>query len=255
MIKITIEMLKLGILMLKLGILGENMLKIAICDDEPIILDRINDIIKAEFNRHNVKVHIHLYERGEDIINSIDVSDYDVIFLDIELKTTNGLDIAQMLRQTSYNNLIVFITSFVNYALDGYKATAFRFILKDDMDNLLPECIDAICKSLQCHRYKDSDTDIKVNDILYVMSDNRTIDIYFKDGTKKTMYTKLNDFEQQMNSQFLYRVHQSYLVNIVYVEFIVRYHANLIDGTHIPISKSRYKDAVKDIMLRRALWS
>ncbi len=232
-----------------------NILNIAICDDEPIILAKIIDLVKSEFQKQGIKVNIFSFEKGEDIFHKQNIYNFDVIFLDIELKASNGLEIAKKLRKSSYNNLIVFITSFVNYVLDGYKTDAFRFILKSNLESQLSECIEAIAENLKSTKYQMSDELIAINDILYAMSDNRKITVYLKNGKTKTEYMKLDDFEEKLNSKSLCRVHQSYLINIAYVEFITRYEITLIDDIIIPVSKSRYKEANKQIKLRRTLWS
>ncbi len=229
------------------------MLKVAICDDEVIILDKITDIVKTEFDNQGIKVNIFKFEKGENLLYDKNLHTFDVIFLDIELKTANGIEIAKQLRESSYNNIIVFITSFIDYVLDGYKIDAFRFILKNNMQNQLSECISAISKKLEINKYQVNYDSIKVKDILYVMSDNRILTIYLKNKKTKTKYIKLNEFEEKIKSQLLCRVHQSYLVNVNYVEFITRYEITLIDGTIIPVSKSRYKEANKQIKLRETL--
>ncbi len=234
---------------------NNNILNIAICDDETIILDEIKELIKTEFDKQEIKVNISKFEKGEDLLYNNNICYFDVVFLDIELKTINGLEIAKELRKSGYNNLIVFITSFVDYVLDGYKTDAFRFILKNNIEVQLNECVLAISESLKTRKYQIDNDLIDIKDILYAMSDNRIINLYLKNGKTKTEYMKLDDFEEKMNSKLLCRVHQSYLINIDYVEFIIRYKITLVDGSVIPVSKSRYKEANKQIKLRRTLWT
>lgn len=232
-----------------------NILNIAICDDEKIILNELSELIKTEFQKEDIEVKISIFEKGEEILQSSINYNFDVIFLDIELNTINGLEIAKKLRKLSYNNLIVFITSFMDYVFDGYKTDAFRFILKNNMEDGLSECVSAIAENLKSNRYQMNDYLIDVRDILYAISDNRTVTVYLKNKKTKTEYMKLNDFEEKLSSKLLCRVHQSYLVNIDCIEFIARYEITLIDGSIIPVSKSKYKEVNKQIKLRRTLWT
>lgn len=229
-------------------------LAIAICDDEPILLEEIASRIKAEFEKRGIEAKCSLFEKGENLLCE-EVSLFDVVFLDIELKTTNGLEIAKKLRELSYSNKIVFITSFVDYALDGYKADAFRFLLKNNLEQQLSECIEAIAESLNSNESRVSSDLQNPGDVLYVMSENRTVTLFFKNGESRTEYMKLDEFEETVNSKQFCRVHQSYLVNIDYVEFVQRYEIRLVNDLRIPISKSRYKEANRQIKLRRILWS
>lgn len=229
-------------------------LEIAICDDEPILLEEIATRIKAEFEKRGIEAKCSLFEKGEDLLCKKERL-FDVVFLDIELKTTNGLEIAKKLRESSYSNKIVFITSFIDYALDGYQADAFRFLLKNNLEQQLSECIEAIAEQVNTKESKTSFHLPNLRDVLYVMSENRTVTLFFKNGESRTEYMKLDEFEEKMNSKQFCRVHQSYLVNIDYVEFVQRYEVRLVNDLRIPISKSRYKEANRQIKLRRTLWA
>lgn len=160
---------------------------------------------------------------------------FDVIFLDIELKTTNGLELAKKLRESSYSNKIVFITSFIDYVLDGYQADAFRFLLKNNLEQQLSECIEAIAEQVNAKASQTGFDFPTFRDVLYVMSENRTVTLFFKNGESRTEYMKLDEFEEKMNSKQFCRVHQSYLVNIDYVEFVQRYEVRLVNDLRIPI--------------------
>lgn len=229
-------------------------LEIAICDDEPILLEEIATRIKAEFEKRGIEAKCSLFEKGEDLLCKKERL-FDVVFLDIELKTTNGLEIAKKLRESSYSNKIVFITSFIDYALDGYQADAFRFLLKNNLEQQLSECIEAIAEQVNTKESKTSFHLPNLRDVLYVMSENRTVTLFFKNGESRTEYMKLDEFEEKMNSKQFCRVHQSYLVNIDYVEFVQRYEVRLVNDLRIPISKSRYKEANRQMKLRRILWA
>ena len=70
----------------------------------------------------------------------------DIIFLDINMDEIDGLTIAERIREKYEEVPIVLVTAFINYALDGYKVRASRFLVKDDLDKTLPECMDDICR-------------------------------------------------------------------------------------------------------------
>ncbi len=230
------------------------MLNIAICDDEPVILDSILKNIKTEFDKLGIKTQIEGFTDGLELLSKASSEDFDVLFLDIELKTANGVDIAKKLREDGYNNMIVFITSFINYAVDGYKLDVFRFILKSNMEVQLKECIISIAKNIDKNNIRIKSRKITIEDILYVMSENHKIIIHLKNGEKLSDYMKLDEFKEKLNSKFFLRIHQSYLVNSNYVRDIIRYELTLHNEEKLPIAKSRYKETSKEVSLRRALW-
>lgn len=60
----------------------------------------------------------------------------------------------------------------------------------------------------------------KSQDIVYFESNNRIVNIHFKNGTYEYFYGKLNNVEKELaaSRQYFLRIHQSFLVNYDYVK-------------------------------------
>lgn len=232
------------------------MLKIAICDDEQIILNKTADLMKAELKNLKIKSEISTFINGESLLNYSNIDYFDAIFLDIELKTTNGIDIAKELRNNGYDKIIVFITSFADYSIVGYKVNAFRFILKDRWSEELVECIIGIVDKLGLKKIKLENLAIAVKDILYVESYKHQVILHLKDEEDYKFYDTLDNVEKKLNSKHLLRVHQSYLVNILYVTDIKCYVLTLLnkENIKIPIPKVKYSEVKKKIGIKKMLW-
>lgn len=55
---------------------------------------------------------------------------YDVIFLDIEMPGSDGLEVAREIRQKDEAVGIIFVTGMAQYAIEGYAVHAIDFIVK-----------------------------------------------------------------------------------------------------------------------------
>ncbi len=230
------------------------MLKIAICDDNKFMLDDIMSIIVEDLEKLNISNSIFAFETANEFLNMKDINTFDVVFLDIELGNENGVEIAENLRFSGYANLIVFITSFATYSRLGYKVGAFRFILKDNLKEELHECVSNIVaklglKKIQCGKYN-----MNVKDIIYVESRHHKIILHLQNGNEESIYITLDEFENNINSENLIRIHKSYLVNVSYVDSIKNYSVNLINGESLPIPKAKYYDIKRKINIRKNLW-
>ncbi|MBR3307632.1 MAG: response regulator, partial [Lachnospiraceae bacterium] len=73
----------------------------------------------------------------------------DIIFLDINMDDMDGLSVAKRIREIDDDVPIILVTAFMNYAIDGYKVKASRFLIKDDLDKTFDECMDDICKDIR----------------------------------------------------------------------------------------------------------
>ena len=62
------------------------------------------------------------------------------------MKKLSGMDVAYKIRENSLRTQIVFITVMLEYAPEGYIVQAFRYIMKDKLSQLLPECLTEILK-------------------------------------------------------------------------------------------------------------
>lgn len=87
-------------------------MKIVICDDEKIYVDKVYDIVK----KYCENDEISCYENAKQLLNDIENSTYnnDIYILDIEIDNVNGLDIAKKIREKDTSAIIIFLTNYVN---------------------------------------------------------------------------------------------------------------------------------------------
>lgn len=83
------------------------------------------------------------------------------------------METAGKLREKSKDLLIVLVTAFPQYALEGYKVGVLRYLLKDDLASKLGPCVDTILKKLSDRRKyieiqtPDKFVTVSLEDILY----------------------------------------------------------------------------------------
>ena len=74
---------------------------------------------------------------------------YDVYILDVEMPEQNGLEVAKHIRQFQPNAALLFLSSHLNYATEGYKVQALRYVPKLDLENALPEALEQALATLE----------------------------------------------------------------------------------------------------------
>jgi YesN/AraC family two-component response regulator len=88
----------------------------------------------------------------------------------------NGMDVARRIRENRQDIILVFITAFIDYAVEVYKLEAIRFLLKDTPMETLPECIDSIIRKLSLQAYRieypflEGKKEIPIDGIYYIES-------------------------------------------------------------------------------------
>ena len=93
-------------------------MRIAICDDENMQLYMTKTSLETAYK--SLDLVVDTYNSGVGLLNAVDDVHYDLIILDIEMPGQNGIDTAKKLRKIEDKTAIVFLTSHVEYALEGY---------------------------------------------------------------------------------------------------------------------------------------
>ena len=182
---------------------------------------------------------INEFASGREFISlGINMTKYDIVFLDINMDEIDGIETAQEIRKVSNDIFIVFVTAFISYAVEGYSVNAIRYILKNNENfaELIFECIDAISKKMN---YSVKKKEL----LLYIESKLHKLNFHIMEDRLNTysLYGKLDEFEKELEDKAFLRIHQSYLINMKHIVSIYRYEAVLNNGIKLKISKDRYK--------------
>ena len=103
---------------------------------------------------------------------------YDLLLLDIEMPGIDGMGLAKSIHDNMPAARIIFITSHLEYAIEAYEFSVFRYIPKDRIDEKLSVALDDFYKLYRLERnefytiqVKNRIEQIAYRDILYVLKD------------------------------------------------------------------------------------
>lgn len=193
----------------------------------------------------------------------------ELIFLDINLTDGNAFD---FLEQTAHLDFkVIFITAYEEYALQALKIGAVDYLLKpvdvDELQTALQKIKDlpVTTQKEQINTVKsvynndasklvlslqDSFQVIDLNELLFCESDKGYTTFHCSDGKKHMVSKTLKKFETQLTNANFTRPHQSFMVNL---KFIDKYEKSgaiyLINGQKIPVS-SRKKESFLSAFLK-----
>ena len=224
------------------------MIKFAICEDEIIQAEINQDYIKRWADKNNIEYKIDIFESAEKFLFSWQYEEvYDVIILDIRMKSMSGMELARNIRLKDSDVIIIFISGIDDYVFDGYNVAAFNYLLKPINDEKIFNVLDRVKEKLE----KDKNAKqflllskgknifkIDYDDIFYIIAFDHYIDI----RSKNEIYTfnrKISQLEELLPKENFVRCHRSYIVNIKYVKNINKNSLLLEDDVKIPISKTR----------------
>lgn len=195
-------------------------LRICICDDEEFNVLLLKRILDSYFKERKVVCDIITYPNGLSLLHDFkDGCTYpDVLFMDIILEDSNGVDICKEMRNGGYTGTIIFLTGSSEYAVSGYELDARGYILKPYKAKLIHETLDRILSNSGAVAYTikiyNQIIRIPIADILYLESQNTKCVIHCIDNVTYTIYKKLGDVEEELSGNGFLRSHRSYLVNM-----------------------------------------
>ena len=171
------------------------------------------------------------------------------------MKQMDGIETAVLLRKYSEIVVLIFVTAYIKYTMEGYKVEALRCILKDDANikELLNEALDAACKKI---RFKDFTVHIPFSDGVFTVDRRRIVCIecarhkvvfYIKTGeelVQREMRATMDETLRYMDADAV-RIHQSFVVNLAYCKKVYYDHIVMENGMELPVSR-RYAKEVKE---------
>ena len=100
------------------------MIRIAICDDDVKVLAALKDYLHCYAKEKNMQLNVILFQNGIELLKH-DIKNIDMIFLDVEMPEINGIELARQIRQVNTQVMILFVTNYIQYALQVMKYRLF----------------------------------------------------------------------------------------------------------------------------------
>lgn len=237
------------------------MFHIAICDDEVALCAQLESYLGAYISRGIVKTET--FYSADKLYEALGKGEYyDLIFLDIEFKLTDGVEIGRKIRDELEDEKvqIVYISAKQDYAMELFSVRPMNFLVKPVHEAEVVENVDKAIALSEMHelhfefRFRADNYRVPYGDIMYFESSNRKVYIHTKQGVKE-MYGRLNEIEGKVPPTFI-RIHQSYLVNRVYVTYWNSEEIALRNGCRLPVSQKYRKGMCRALMQneRRKKW-
>ena len=235
------------------------MVRIAVCDDEKSVCNYLEKRIRDHLGRLDADAVVSVFADGDELAADYKngKGEYDIIFLDIKMKRSDGVSAAKIIREYNKEVLIVFVTSSAEYVFTGYEVKAFRYILKTELDHafdhVFSECLRELEKESEDVYTVKSGAEtvvLRLKNILYFESELRKTTAVTAQGSY-TCYRKLGDIEEELNGKEFVRCHQSYLVNARLIRSVGAGELTVGEGIVIPVSKSRLKKTKEAFLLSK----
>lgn len=230
------------------------MYRIGICDDEPVFLETIKSMTGEILTGMGVEYDILTFRHTRELEKHLRApsASLDLLLLDILMGEQNGLVFAEQLRMSGSRLPIIFVTSTMDFALEGYKVEPLGYLMKPVQR---AELKDAIIRAR--HRYQSRtvmlqspshSVSFSLDQVLYLDIRNKDLAVHLADGSILTISVPLNSLISRLPPEQFVRCYRSYIVSMPAIISIWRYGIELKNHETIPVSRSYYA-AVQNALL------
>ncbi len=118
------------------------MIRVGLCDDDPVLLKKLNSFVLDCYAENQIFAKTQAFEKGQALLYEIeDGAGFDLLLLDIEMPGLSGMELAARVKKLLPKALIIFITSHMEYVLDAYELSVFRYVPKADQGERLTHAL------------------------------------------------------------------------------------------------------------------
>lgn len=226
------------------------MIRCIAIDDEPLALELLVDnISKVPF--------LNLVAACENALEAMKIMEQqsiDLVFLDIQMPGLTGL---QFIKSMTIKPIIILITAYEKYALQGFELDVTDYLVKPvSLDRFIKACnkanelfyLKTQPKVATDAGYFFVNVDyslvkIITSDIVYIEGLKDYIKIHLK-SSQRPVVTRLamKTIEEQLPAAAFIRIHKSYIVSIAFIT-ATRKSSVFINTLELPVSDN-YKDNI-----------
>ncbi|NCB92518.1 MAG: response regulator transcription factor [Clostridia bacterium] len=230
------------------------MFQIAICDDEPVFLRHAAATVSDIMGSHGFACNVLTFSNPETLLESLKHNIPDVLLLDILFEKENGIQTARIIRARGLELPIIFITSSMDYVLDGYTVESVGYLIKPldykKMEEALLRVYMKLDKKTLLLQTGSNVVRFYPNDLLYAEVFDKTITLHMMDGHTMQATIPLSVLMDRLPSKQFIQCHRSYIASLKEISSIWRYGIELSSHQNIPVSKTFYKDVQQALLLR-----
>ena len=241
---------------------SSNLIKAVAIDDEAHCLDTL----RWELNRNCPDVDlVNTFQEGSELLSYLKDQSIDLLFLDINLGSTTGIDLLEKMLPVDFQ--VIFVTAYDEYAIKAFDLQACHYLLKPINGKKLREAVNRVGQNIESN-YKNQLSSliesmnslstsknripvpilngvefISPDDIIHIKGDNNYSHLFLEGGRKLLVSKTLKYMEDLVKDYPLLRIHKSHMVH---TQKITKYmktdggYVVMTNGEQVPVSRANH---------------
>lgn len=226
------------------------MIYIAICDDNvkslKILYNKVNSFLKENV----ILAEVEVYSNSKMLQYDVQEGKYfDLILSDIEMPEMDGMKLVSYIKSQLPDVLIIFITSYLKYAVDAFELSVFRYIPKNSMESRLPHALRDAIKMIQmqsdnCYiiQMPSRVEKIPYKRILYIQREGKNSIFVLNDSSITKIRKSLGQVMKELDSEDFVYIERGTIVNLGHIEAVNKVSVRVDNGAVLYPSQAKVDD-------------
>lgn len=223
------------------------MLRVGICDDEPLIIETLQRTILEIADKNGWEISISSFGSGKALLEAVDT--LEAVFLDIDMPELDGIETGKRIGERNPACKIIMATGRSDKYKDAFRIQAFRFVTKPFDEDEIEEALQAVIntqiglETIELYEKRNS-YQIPQRDISYITAYGGYSEFVVSGRDTNRILRKdcsLLELEQELSKELFFRVSRQYIVNLGKITEYAKGSIH-IQGKKILVSRRRKKE-------------
>ncbi len=223
-------------------------IKVALCDDDAKALPVIAGAAESAFQEKGIYTDIQRFNSGKALLQAMEQTRFHIVLLDIEMPGMDGIAVGKRLRELGDGTHIVYVSEAESRVFESFLVQPLGFVRKSNFLNDIAAVVELYVKT--CSQDERGDylefqtrsglLTLKSRQIRYIEG-SRNCQLLYLEGQKEPTEVKMtmDKLEEATRTHSFIRIHKGYLVNYRCIQRISASAVTLLDGTQLPIGRSK----------------
>ena len=229
-------------------------MRIGVCEDEEIYVKLVSEKTKEFFQEQGETITMDVFSDGAPFLKAIqDGAHYDLILLDLQLEHSDGMEIAEKLRQLDVKVPLIFVTGMEDRAAEGYGVEALDYVVKSKLGTRLPQALKRFWEKRKdsCLVFETSEGEtviISFRDVLWVESEGRGVKIVTTQREYVNASIPVGKVTVELSEEDFLEIHKSVYVQVREIKRICTDQVIMSNGAALPLSRRKRKAVMVKVL-------
>ena len=229
-------------------------ISVAVCDDNENSLQAVSGALAGVFKQCGIETEVDLFSSADALIRKAATKNYSIVFLDIDMPGTDGIECGRRLRSQGSETEIVYVSAREDRVFESFSVRPIAFVRKT---HFLSDAAEAVRGYSAMLAPKGSDGSIslsthggminaKLSDIIYFEGSGVYQQMKLRNSEKPVeVISRMEKLEAELEPHGFIRVHKGYLVNYAHITRLDSTEVTMDSGEKLPVSRRKTADIKK----------